>query len=98
MAASVAVPGHGIPEGVDPSTTAGVRAWVASFGVQAMVDRNYADMLIAEGYETLYSLDFTVKELTEMGDNADDAVPAGRAKRLVRGAQAVMKKLGVFVG
>ena len=91
-----AAPGHQAPPGVDPSTPQSVVAWVASFQDQAFVDRNYAAMLIAEGYSSMYGLEFTVDEITEMDDVNGDNPPVGHARRMVRGAHEVMRSLGIF--
>ena len=97
MAANGVAPGHDLPVDVDPGTKAAVTAWVRSFKSEAMIDGAYAEMLIGAGHEDLYSLDFDEKDLTEMTDGDGTKVPAARARRMTRGANAVMRKLGIFV-
>ena len=43
--AAESVPGHRVPDGVDPRQADALERWIASFGVQAMVTRKYAAML-----------------------------------------------------
>ena len=82
---------------MDPATPEAVVAWVASFGNAKMDAAKYAEMLIAEGYEDLYSLRFTEAEVVAMEDNGGENPPRGRARKLVAAAQSVMAALGVFV-
>ena len=56
--AAESVPGHRVPDGVDPRQADAIERWIDSFGVQAMVTRKYAAMLKDEGYDDLYSLEF----------------------------------------
>ena len=65
MAAKM-VPGHELPDGVDPQVEESIRSWVASFGNAAMTRGKYAEMLIAEGYTDLYTLEFSEAELQEL--------------------------------
>ena len=85
--AARSVPGHSVPEGTDPSTSVGVLEWIESFEDDAMVAGEYGTMLVAEGYSSLYSLEFTESELVAMTDKDGANVPAGRARRLVRAAR-----------
>ena len=96
MAAKSPPPGHQAPTRVDLNSHAAVAKWITSFGVKDMVDRKYAEMLVLEGYEDLYSLDFTAEQLMAMQDGSGDAVSRGRANRMVRAAQDVLHELGVF--
>ena len=90
------VPGHRVPPGSDPATQASVVEWIASFGVADYVESGYGQMLIDEGYASLYGLEFTVEDFVTMIDGEGNNPPVGAARRIVRGATEVMSRLGVF--
>ena len=93
--AAASVPGHKVPEGVDPRKAESITEWVKSFGNDDMVTQKYDEMLVDAGYENLYSIDFDVEDLEALSDANGDPVEKPRARRMVRAATAVMMQLGV---
>ena len=78
--AAESVPGHKVPDGVDPRQADAIDRWTEAFGVATMVTRKYGAMLMDEGYDDLYSLEFEESEPLQMEDGAGDKVPQGRGR------------------
>ena len=78
------------------TSAAAVQAWVDSMGYAArrVVDEagveghTYAEVLIAEGHDDMYTLNFQEKELVDFG------VKRPHARKLVTAAAAVSRTLG----
>ena len=62
---------------------------------EAMTEGKYDEMLIEQGYDSLYVLDFDMDDLAGMKDANQEDIPKPRARALIRAATAVMKSLGV---
>ena len=64
-------PGHAVPVGVELTSEDAVQAWLSTmgYGTTAVSDggETYAGVLVAMGYDNMYTLNFTEEELVEVG-------------------------------
>ena len=88
----IAAPGHVMPDGADPSTEEGVRAW-AEIIHPKFAALDVAGLLIAQGYDTMLSMrHLDVETLCD-----DYSLKEGHAKLFHAAAQAVCRSLGYVV-
>ena len=91
-------PGHGVPAGVELTSAGAVAAWVASMGYGSVIvnggddGETYAHVIVEEGYDDLYTLNFTEEELVDLG------VKKPHARKMVVAAAAVSRTLGTVGG
>ena len=85
-------PGHAAPVGVELSALESVTAWLAEMGYENAVVADGSDkydvVLLAEGYDSLFTLNFTETDLVDLG------VLKPHARRMVTAAAAVSRTLG----
>ena len=88
-----ALPGHEMPEGANPNTTKGFKAWVHSIHAEFVADA-LAEKLVQDGYERVsIATELTVDVLRN-----DFGVRRGHAGAFANAATAVQVTLGYMAG